>query len=164
MFGTAANKISKRRPWLINGRSLAGQLWIFCTFILRVKLGLEQMQKISLNCRPTSQLFWVIFLLWQIIYLYFGHITSDIILRRSAYFRIQTLNGLQTDFQLQISDFQLQTSNFGRYNWTSVSDLDEDNWLQNRILDFGHNFACRLWFLDFRFWTDIHSTSYFGFG
>ena len=109
------------------------------------------MQKISLNCRPTSHCVGLFFYYDRLFAFFclcffsailvaildfrirssevrlltdFGHITSDIILRRSADFGIRTLNGLLTDFQLQISDFQLQTSNFRCYNWTSLSALD----------------------------------------
>ena len=141
------------------------QLWIFWTFILGIILGLEQMKKMSLIC--TSQLCWVFFIMtdWLIFLLMFfsaslnfggnfrlqnsvfrlrtdfGHNTSDIILRTSTDFGIQTLDRLWMDFR-QIFYFRFQTFNgrpriLGAILWLRFQTLD--NW-QTLVSDsdFGH--------------------------
>ena len=69
----------------------------------------------------------------------------------------KTLNWLQLDFRLQISDFEFwQTLDFG-FGLRQLTDFRL--WFQARILDFGHTLDFRLWFLDSRFWTDIRRPS-----
>ena len=71
-----------------------------------------------------------------------------------------------TSDRLSTSDFRLSTSNFAF--WALDSGLRFQTYATDKLRtlvsdsDFLHTFDFRLWFLDFRSWTDIRSTSDFG--